>query len=411
MPALRNIPLEQVQPGTVLGADLHAVNGNVLLQEGTVLTEKHICSLNNYMIDAVPVRPEVSETCVVPESPVIDWKKFAELKRDMTPVRARQLESALARKILDAPPKDRNLINSLIDCAGNQSKVSAGIQDAELLRRQAIEVCRNTFVEIAEKREIDVKRLRRLSRLFIDKGLDNPFVFPVLLNLRNYDDHLIDHSVKTSIYSLMIGARLGMDGSELAELFECALLHDVGMIHVPEKVWKKKGPLEVHEQLEMQKHVIYGADMLHDVKNISPWADIVAYQHHERFDGSGYPKERKGRAICEFARIVGLADHYAACTAPRPFRERLHGYKVMTNVLSELNGKFDAKVVRAFLMAMGLYPVGNKVELSDGRKGLVVAAHPTLSYRSSILIDGDEFSQREIIDLAKTPNISIARAA
>ena len=148
--------------------------------------------------------------------------------------------------------------------------------------------------------------------------------------------------------SLRIGEKLGMGPHELAVLHEAALLHDVGKIGVPDHVLLKPGPLTDDERRVMQQHAEMGYRILSAARHLRGVADLV-HAHHERFDGTGYPRGLAGETIPLGARIFAVADVFDAVTSDRPYRSAMHWHDARKLVVEGSGSHFDPTVVAAFL--------------------------------------------------------------
>ncbi len=193
-------------------------------------------------------------------------------------------------------------------------------------------------------------------------------------NLRNKHEYLLAHSVRVTVIATAIGAALNYSPAQVYEVASGAFLHDIGMLRVPTDLVDKPGKLSSVEMFEIQKHPIYAIDLLQHVTAMPRTTPYVAYQSHEREDGSGYPRGRSGQMIHEFAKIIAVADIYDALTSKRPYRAPLLPYHAMEKVLQLASKRqVSPEIVRAFLAQVSLFPVGSWVELNDGRIGRVVA--------------------------------------
>jgi HD-GYP domain-containing protein (c-di-GMP phosphodiesterase class II) len=137
---------------------------------------------------------------------------------------------------------------------------------------------------------------------------------------------------------------------------------------------------------------------------------LVGYQVHERFDKSGYPRNRAGLSIHPYARIVAIADAYTAMTCPRPYRPALMPFEAARQILDECSAKkFDSIYVRAFLDCLSLFPIGSYVELDDGHRARVIRANPGRHTEPLVEIKDNEWSPATIVDLSKQTHLKIIR--
>jgi HD-GYP domain-containing protein (c-di-GMP phosphodiesterase class II) len=190
-----------------------------------------------------------------------------------------------------------------------------------------------------------------------------------------------------------------------------ALLHDIGMVRVPSYIIEKEGELTSDEYNRVKTHTVYGYRVvLNEIGMENDIADIVM-QHHEMYDGSGYPRKLKGKDISVYARIVAVCDVYAAMIKKRSYREEYLSYNAMKNILGGSNRKYDPDIVKAFLSNMAIYPVGSVVQLNNGVIAKVISANPELPLRPKVVVVIDEFGVKPgtgtIIDLETEKSIFI----
>ena len=193
--------------------------------------------------------------------------------------------------------------------------------------------------------------------------------------LRSISDYTFMHSVNVCVYSLLVGQALGVAGADLRSLGSGALLHDVGKILCAD-LCGRAGPLNAEDWVRMKQHPIDGFEMLRQHRELHLFAAHIAYQHHERMDGSGYPRGLRAEKILPVARIVAVADVFDAMTADRPHARALVRTEAMATVQAGAGDLFDVEVVRAFMRRMAVYPTGTPVLLADGSVGVVVDQGP-----------------------------------
>lgn len=221
------------------------------------------------------------------------------------------------------------------------------------------------------------------------------------------------HSLQTAVLAMAIGTRLGLKRDQLVELGIGCLVHDVGMRFVPWELVHAERKLSDIEFLEITKHPSITFELLQKMPDVPTGARMVAYQMHERCNGTGYPRRRHGAQIHQLARIAMVADAFVAMVSLRPYREPIMPYQVMETILrGTKQGEFDPDVVRGLLQTTSLFPIGSHVGLSDGRIGRVVRAHPEQFNRPVVEIlptDGSE-AESEVVNLATSSDLEIVRA-
>ncbi|MDB5103477.1 MAG: metal dependent phosphohydrolase [Fibrobacteres bacterium] len=191
-------------------------------------------------------------------------------------------------------------------------------------------------------------------------------------------DYLYDHSLKMCLLSLALASESGYSRSQAIEIAQGALLADVGMMLVPERIRLKRGKLTDGELFEMKKHPMLGLSLLEHIHGLSEAVLIIPYQHHERISGNGYPDNRSGSMVSRFSRIVSIADVYTALINQRTYRDSLVPYQAMVSLLSMGgNGQLDGEHIKSFLKAMSIFPLGSLVRLTSGRVAKVVGPNPS----------------------------------
>jgi HD-GYP domain-containing protein (c-di-GMP phosphodiesterase class II) len=412
-------------------------DGQILVGANTTLTHDAIKQLERFGIEQIWVKedesasaaktsgpdtadPPPAATADAPlfslgslegEDPIV-WDEIAAAAPDVERP-AEQIEKELEERAVVRPALTRTPVTPP-PFVYDRAEVKEAKKVVLEVHRRTLKETRKAVAAIGRRDHANLDGLHSMIIQLVDTGLSNKQVLSALTSLSHFDDYLLAHAVTSTVYAILTGYMMGLSQTELYELGEACLLHDIGMSRVPSAIWQKPAALARDEMLEIQKHTIFGADILHEIKGVSFMAELVAYQHHERHDGSGYPKGRKGISIGEYARIVGMVDVYAAMTADRPHREKMLGYDAMNHILASSSTLFDPTVVKAFLRSMALYPIGSLVELSNGATGIVVAANALFPYRPHVKITKDEKGVEagedgDIVDLLAAKELGIVR--
>ncbi len=262
----------------------------------------------------------------------------------------------------------------------------------------------------------DIK-LGNIANNLVSVVVPNEHIYIYLAsNMTDEDDYLPYHSLNVAIFSVIIGHQLNIEGNNLLNLAKGALLHDIGMLKIPSDILKKKEKLNDKEYNVIKLHTIYGYKILTKDLNFKAEIANIALQHHEQFDGNGYPRKLKGDQIDLFSRIVAIADTYDAMTKKRSYRDEFISYEAMKNILSESQNKFDPRLLRIFLSNMSIYPLASLVKLNTGAIGMVIGTCAGKPLRPIIKIIIDEFgdktyqAEERIIYLSEDPDIFITGA-
>lgn len=306
---MRRVEIDHITPGMVVGRSIYSSQGHVLLKNRCVLTPHYIERLRRLSIPCLYVQDD--RLNLPPLRDVI-----SEETRINTMVRVR----------------------SLLDEAGNAGVVLKTDESSKLVTGLVEELLnnRNTVVNLAD--------------------------------IRLEDDYLFSHSVNVCVLALLTGISLSYSKSRLANLGLGALLHDVGKTQVPKRILDKPDTLTPEEYELVKTHSAHGYKMLINF----PLARDMAYQHHERLDGSGYPRGLKGKEICEESQITAMADIFDALISNRQYRAGFPPHEAYEFLAATGNVHFDIALVRTFLSNVAAYPTGAMVELSDGRIALAL---------------------------------------
>jgi HD-GYP domain-containing protein (c-di-GMP phosphodiesterase class II) len=253
-------------------------------------------------------------------------------------------------------------------------------------------------------------RLKEHITTFVDQQLLNNDNIIGLISLPGEKDYLYNHVVNVSLISIEIGIGLGYPRDYLIELGMAAVLYDIGMVRFFD-LYNKPRQLSPEELEKIKQHTEASFEILDKFKNINKRVAIVAYQQHERQDGSGYPCKLKGDSIDEYVKIISVADVYDALTHPRAYRTELQPYEALNHII-KIKDQLGPKGVRAFIERICCpYPIGCYVKLSSGEKGMVVGRNIGSAFRPIVEIiyniDKESPEMTRIIDLKKNPAVNI----
>lgn len=224
---------------------------------------------------------------------------------------------------------------------------------------------------------------------------------------RSCGDNTYIHSLNVAILSALIGREMGVDKAGLRQLTLGALLHDIGVLAIPGEIVHKAGGLSDEEYAMLCRHPAIGRDMLKQA--ILPWEVLApVYQHHERWDGSGYPRGLRREDIHVNARITAVADVFDAAAADCQHRDGLPASQAFDLVESGGGGEFDPEVVAAFARAVALYPRNSTVKLNSGETGVVIAVPDLRPTRPQVQLlfnaHGQPVQERLVVDLRERPD-------
>ncbi|MFN3586187.1 MAG: HD-GYP domain-containing protein [Moraxellaceae bacterium] len=238
----------------------------------------------------------------------------------------------------------------------------------------------------------DVDKTRVTTSRVVDSVIRNPDAMVWLSRVREKDAYSYHHAFRCAIWGTVFGRHLGLSRQALDNLALGLVLMDVGKARLPDGLLNKAGLLTPAERLELRKHVDYSLDILSGLPGMATQVVQMVAEHHERFDGSGYPHQLSGRAISPLGKIAGLVDTYDAMTSERPYARALTSVEAVSRLYELRNTEFQAQLVEEFIQAIGVYPTGTLVHMSNQEVGVVIAQNHERRLRPKLLmlLDADK---------------------
>ncbi len=218
---------------------------------------------------------------------------------------------------------------------------------------------------------VDTEQAKSTVNECVDSVIRNPDALMWMSKLRTQDSHIAEHCLNVCILAVSFGRHMGMDEQELKLLGLCGLMHDIGKMRVDPKLLAKRDNLTEREEKVLKAHSIYGRNLLMSSPGVYTGAIDVAYSHHERIDGKGYPRGIKGAGISHFTKMITIVDAYDDMTANREYAESITCTEALKTIYRNRGIQFDERLSLEFIKAIGLYPPGSLVELKNGLVGIV----------------------------------------
>lgn len=286
------------------------------------------------------------------------------------------------------------------------------------LRVEATKQIKDTFESIKENTlKIDsvisenIGKFKGIVNNVTGELMSNNKAVSLLSSVKAYEDSIFNHSLNVMIYSLQVAINKGYSERELELLGLGALLHDVGKLMVPVEILNKESKLSDDEFDSIKDHAEIGFNILRKNYDVPLLVSHCAYQHHERIDGRGYPRQLKNNEIHDFAKIMAVADVFDAVTSDRVYRKAMLPHEGMELIYSGYGTQFDTEVVDLFKKSTVIYPLGMGVKLSNGYSGVVVKYDLNFTGRPIVrlLKDklGNDLDGSKEIDMSKDLNIMI----
>lgn len=248
-------------------------------------------------------------------------------------------------------------------------------------------------------------RLNEAVSVVTESVLRNPDAMLLFSKLREKGGYTESHALDCAIYMTAFGRFLDMSRDDILLLGYLGLLQDVGKLKLPSALLEKPGRLTSIEYHIAQRHVEYSAEILRATPGLPRQLADSAMLHHERLDGSGYPRRLKGNEIGLIGSIAGIVDTFDALTAERPYARPISPSDAL-KMLYRARGKlFDTYVVEQFIRCIGIFPLGSVVELNGGEIGIVIAQNRAKRLQPRVMLvqdtAGDPVSPHKLIDISR----------
>lgn len=296
----------------------------------------------------------------------------------------------------DAPVKRKTTYINKIPASDEHARAQGVYRDARRLTRTLVDDLRLGGV-------IDTREAKATVRACVDSILRNPDALLWMSKIRDQDHYTAEHCLNVCILAIVFGRHLGMSEADLEDLGLCGLLHDVGKMRISLDVLNKPSELTTREWNQMRAHVVHGRNLLLATPGVLHAAVDVAYSHHERIDGTGYPRKLPGSGISVYSRIIAIVDAYDAMTADRCYAPAIPCTEALKNIYQDRGTHFDEKLALNFIKSVGLYPPGSLVELLNGFVGIVLETNQRYHHLPIVILINRRdkpLAEKKMIDLA-----------
>ena len=379
---VRKVYVKDLKEGLIFSAPLYIEGNNVFVPDGVPLKKMDIARLNFLALDFVETEGVL----------------IGDLSQNGTGEAEEQ----------NTPP-EKPSVASLSGVQENKGEYRSYMDLIERLDYFCLNIADGTGVE---PRTIDDITGRLLQAVRDQRQTYIEFILGA--EIKNHE--LAKSLINTSILSALIAIELKMLNHKVMQVVTGALLHDVGMLKIPKEIVQKKGGLSPEELKRIQSHPVYAYNFVTKEMLLPETVGFIVLQHHERWDGEGYPKRIAGEEIDIGARIVSAADAFEAMVSKKPYRKSMLGYQAMKNLLADNMRRFDPNVIRAFIQTMGIYPIGSIVLLNNGAIARVIKVMPIATLRPRIKILVNEYgkvlnqAERTEIELLAEKGLFITKA-
>ncbi len=256
-------------------------------------------------------------------------------------------------------------------------------------------------------RTLDADRLKSAVTSMTESVLRNPDALLLFSQLRTKGEYTESHALDVSIYMITFGRFLQLEPGQIEFLGYLGLLQDVGKVRLPKELLEKRGRLSIEEFERAKLHVNYSVEILRATPGLPGDLARIAALHHERHDGSGYPKGLRGSEIGMIGSIAAIVDTFDALTVKRPYADPVSPSAAISMLYKWRGVFFDAHLVEQFIRCIGIFPVGSLVELNTGEVGVVIAQNLTKRLLPRVMVirdpQGNPMSPHKMLDLAREP--------
>lgn len=259
--------------------------------------------------------------------------------------------------------------------------------------------------------KVDIVTLKETVNDMVQHILNDDMVFMTLTGIRDIDNYTFLHCVDVCIYSVVTAKSLGMSYDEIQELALAAILHDVGKCKVPLSILNKPGKLTYEEFEIMKRHALSGLEIANQLPGLNEKIARIICQHHEKWDGTGYPLGLKSYDIELGARIISIADVYDALTANRVYRKRFMPHDAAEYLMAQNESQFDPRILKHFIDNIAVYPQDIIVLLNTGEVARVLPSRGMASMRPRVSVitkkDGPPIFDPYELDLRNNPTVFV----
>lgn len=320
---MRLVKIDKWKPGMKLGKPIMNNNGKILLAKGVELIDRLIPRLKKYNVTTLYIDDEVSEGIDIVES----------------------IPEALRMETLHTITEG---FQTLMDLSQSNSNLQGMMKSSRTIRS-----------------------FQKVFKDIVALLTDNKNALNLLASTKIHENYVFNHSLNVSIYACQLALANGLPLKNVEEIGLGAILHDLGKVQVPLEILNKPSELTKEENALVKQHCEQGFEILRKIHEIPLPVAHCALQHHERIDGTGYPRGLRGDEIHKYAKIISVADVFDTVTNPRAFKPAVMPHQGLEILYAGSGTQFDMHQVNLFRDCIAIYPPGLTVRLNDGRTGIV----------------------------------------
>lgn len=291
-----------------------------------------------------------------------------------------------------------------IDARPATEDIAAELKRAAVICARSKDAVTDMFNEVRMGQSLNNEQSREVVQDIADSVLRHPNALLSVVRIKDADEYTYMHSVAVCALMIALARQLDMDEAQIKQAGMAGLLHDVGKMAIADEILNKPGSLTDEEFDQIRRHPEHGVHYLR--KGVEPVGKAVleaCYSHHEKIDGSGYPRGITGERISLLSRMAAVCDVYDALTSDRPYKKGW-GPAETIHRMAQWKGHFDPAVFQAFVRCVGIYPIGSLVRLKSGRLAVIVEQNETSLLKPKVKVFFSTHSnipiEKEVVDLA-----------
>ncbi|HEX7086115.1 MAG TPA: HD-GYP domain-containing protein [Vicinamibacterales bacterium] len=278
-----------------------------------------------------------------------------------------------------------------------EQRIESALADMSAIRtsyREAVTIAERLWEQASVEGRPDPQQAREMVDTLAQAVAQNRTALVALTALKNYDNYTFTHMVNVSILTMAQARSLGIDGALLREFGLAGLMHDIGKVRTPVEILNKPERLTDEEFAIMSRHVIDGAEILRSTPEMPAIAPVVAFEHHLRRDGSGYPAGVRRDTLCLATTLCSISDVYDAMRSQRAYQQAFPTDRIRAVLERNDGAQFDQHLVRRFVQLIGIYPPGTLVRVDTGEMAVVLKVYAPDPHRPKVRVIADRQGHR-----------------
>jgi putative nucleotidyltransferase with HDIG domain len=291
-------------------------------------------------------------------------KQEIEKVEEVKPQEPEKIKEPLIEKVEEVKPQEPE---EIINPVPFKEELKVAVE----VKKQAHNIVKSYMEDARAGKSLDSEKIKNQASDMVDSILRNDNALVSLTRIKSFDEYTFTHSVNVAVLVTSFARRLGFNRGRLERLAVGGLLHDLGKVKIPDEILNKPGPFTIEERKMVQNHPTFSAEMLEKTEDITEDSIRLAFEHHERLDGKGYPRGLSEDGLHIDSNIISICDVYDALTSARVYKPGFPLPKALQIMIEKAGTEFKRNLVEMFIKIVGAYPVGSLVELNTGELTIV----------------------------------------